>query len=146
MTGLLLFKKDFRLEKSLFSYTKQLKPGQKWAVKGQDFIKIMNYDAIKSNIVEKRLLMFWVNIILKRLLLNCAQQPTMFKNFSLSKQPLLLHENTVSSYSAAMCAQVPQGMILSTGMFQINLVLFRASRGHFVCSGAVSLHLIVHGC
>lgn len=58
MTGLLLFKKDFRLEKSLFSYTKQLKPGQKWAVKGQDFIKIMNYDAIKSNIVEKRLLMF----------------------------------------------------------------------------------------
>lgn len=58
MTGLLLFKKDFRLEKSLFSYTKLLKPGQKWAVKGQDFIKIRNYDAIKSNIVEKRLLMF----------------------------------------------------------------------------------------
>lgn len=55
MTVLLLCRKVFRLEKSLVSITKQLKPGQKWAVKGQDFIKTMNYDAIKSNIVEKRL-------------------------------------------------------------------------------------------
>lgn len=68
MTGLLLFRKDFRPEKSLLSYTKQLKPEQKWAVKGQDFIKTMNYDAIKSNIAEKRLLMVRVKIILERLL------------------------------------------------------------------------------
>lgn len=64
MTGLLLFRKHFRLEKSRLSYTKQLKPEQKWTVKGQDLIKTMNYDAIKSSTVEKRLLMFWVKIIL----------------------------------------------------------------------------------
>lgn len=55
MTGLEIFKRDFRLEKSLLSYAKQLKPGQKFAVKGQNASKTENVDAIKSSIVEKGL-------------------------------------------------------------------------------------------